>query len=101
MIVSLLDTSSSTGRDPLEVRIQPALDRMKLAERFLATWRNKGLCPRAVWSPHVEIQSSAGETLSHPVGCLPELIWLLRRETEDWTVMGRGGIVFKNSGGVA
>ena len=94
VIVQMLNTGGSTERDPLEARLRPALERMARARRLLASWRERGLYPHPVWSPHVEIQSHEGEPLAHPIGCLPELLWLCR-DTEDWVVPGAHGAAFK------
>ena len=106
MIIQLLDTSCPSSSDPLEVHLRPALDRMRRAERALSTWRRQGLNPHVSWGRYVEIVSGAGETLGHPIGCLPELLWLMRRDTQDcWTVPCREGITFTKAfgtgGGVA
>jgi hypothetical protein len=106
MIVPILDTCGSISSDPLEVHTRPALDRMRRAERALRVWRWEGLNPHVVWNPHVEIVSGAGETLAHPIGCLPELLWLMRRDSDDcWTVPGREGAIFTRAfgtgGGIA
>lgn len=77
----------------------PGIQRMALAEAALRQWQSAGLVPRIVWSPHVEIQSLDGRTLPHPIGCLLELLWLLKEDgATDW--IGQR-LPTRSSGGVA
>jgi hypothetical protein len=61
-------------------RFRPALERMQRAEDAITVWQKAGLRPWVVWDPWVEVQDSGGNVLGHPVGCLPEVIHLLRRK---------------------
>ena len=59
--------------------LRPALDRMALAGSVITHWCKEGKRPQVVWEPWVEIQDADGNVLEHPMGCLPEVIYLLRK----------------------
>lgn len=99
--VTKFHSASGPGRgdqDPWRHTL-PGLQRMAMAEAVLRQWQTAGLCPRVVWSPHVEVQSLDGRRLLHPTGCLPELLWLFSLEgSTDWCGQR---LPSQSSGGVA
>ena len=67
-------------RDNLQDRIRPPVERIQKAEEAINAWHKARKRPWVIWEDWIEIQDSAGNVLPHPIGCLPEVIYLIHRK---------------------
>jgi len=65
--------------DTLQTRIRPAVRRMELAAAWLTSYQRQGHQVRVEWLDEwICLINQHGQPLEHPLGLLPELLWLLR-----------------------
>jgi hypothetical protein len=69
-------------RDTFQDRVRPALERMARAQSWVRVQRLHCRAPRVCACPDgtTRIIDRRGQPLDHPIGCLPELLWVLRGE---------------------
>jgi hypothetical protein len=67
-------------RDTFQDRVRPALERMARAQAWVQAMRLSCRTPKvcAYQDGTTKIIDRRGQPLTHPVGCLPELLWVLR-----------------------